>query len=501
MVGCLGIGSACGEPTTEPDGACGGRPCDVPADREELLERLEGFSDPMAAALMQLADDDATIGGGWQAVLAALGDATGCTAEHESAFVVLSNQALRPKGILTRCVDDPVQASRFFLILEPHAGDDDLDGEAFRVAAWDDDASAYRRYQMVPFDDSDRLAVSVEPEFCAGCHGGPARREPWVPIMNEMTEPWAQWNAEPGFASYAFDEAFPEGTRGPVFEEVASADRLDSASNLEPIVRAALSRVSTARIDARDEAPDLEVALDLLRPVFCDETVNFVSEIHDSGEINLDGIIDPGLRDAYASLGSWPWSWVTDINARVVPAEDGELPLALLAVRGHAVVAAESSLRSRGVLTPEQLLAVRALDWTHPFASPLRCGLFEDAHARVESGQTAIEPSTFADNQALVGALYDEAMRVDGTSLVTASADTVLAVADAADVDPTAIAANPAQYELDLTTLGEQIATHVQSLATGPGRAALLAERNRRGCIAAAAYPVTPLIPDLPECA
>jgi len=503
-MGAMAMGAclACGESSAPPEGQCGGRPCDVPADRDELLQQLEGFTDPMAVALAQLADEDAQIQGGWEAVLSALGDATGCSDAEESAFVVLSNQSLRPKGILTRCVDDPVRASEFFLILEPDEADDDLDGEGFRVAAWDEDAAAYRRYQMVPTDDADdRLSVSVEPQFCVGCHGGTASREQWAPIMNEMTEPWAQWNAEPGFASFAFDEAFPEGTRGPVFEQVASGDRLDSASNLEPIIRAALSRVSTARVDARDEAADLDVALDLLRPVFCDETVNFVSEIHDSGEINLDAIIDPGLRDAYASLGSWPWSWVTDINARVVPAQEGEAALALLAVRGHAVVAAEASLRSRGVLTPEQLLAVRALDWTHPFASSLRCGLFEDAQARIDAGQTAIDPDAFTDNQALVAALYDETMQIDGTPLVTEGQDTVLAVANADGLDRSALVDDPASFELDLSTLGEQIAEHVSSLAMGPGRAALLAERNRRGCVAKAAYPVTPIIPDFPECA
>ncbi|MBL4686915.1 MAG: hypothetical protein JKY37_20130, partial [Nannocystaceae bacterium] len=370
--------AGCGGSDATPDGACGGETCDVPESKTALLEALSGLGDPMAAVLRGATDQDATLSGGWQAVLQALGEEVGCGPETESSFVVLSNQELRPKGILTRCVDSPVDASRFFMIFEPSAADDDLDA-AFRVAAWDEAAGKYRRYQMVPSEDGEALSVAVEPSFCVGCHGGTAQREAWTPNMNEMTEPWAQWNAAPGFSSYHFDEFFPPETRGPLFQAVADESRLDSASNLDPIVRAALSRVSTARVAVRDEPADIDVALDLLRPVFCDETVNFVSEIHDSGELNLDAVIDPGLRDLYAALGSWPWSWVTDSNLRIEPAGPGQADLALLAVRGHAVVAAESALRSRGILSARQLLAVRALDWTHPFASQLRCGLFEAA--------------------------------------------------------------------------------------------------------------------------
>lgn len=489
--------------TAEPAGTCGEQDCVVPDSRQQLLEQLGGSTDPMAEALRSLVDDDATVQGGWSAVLNAVGAVMDCDATTERSFVVLSNQELRPKAIVNRCADAPVQASEFFMIFEPDPATDDLNDVGFRVVGWDASASQYRRYQMVPTDDEDRLAVAVEPGFCVSCHGGVAARPQWTPIMNEMTEPWAQWNAEPGFASFAFDEAFPPDTRGPVFEAVADAERLDSAANLEPIVRAALSRVSTARVSSREDAPDLEVAVDLLRPVFCDETVNFVSEIHDSGEINLDAIIDPGLRDAYVAVGSWPWSWVSDINVRIEPPQPQQAPLALVAVRGHAVTAAETSLRSRGVLTAAQLLAVRALDWTHPFASSLRCGLFEDAEARVRAGDTTIAGDDYADNAGLVAALYAETMTLSGASLLTDDEQTVVAIADADDpaVAEALAAGDLAGLSLGLDALGEQIAQHIASFATPAGRQALLDERNRRGCIAVSRYPVAPIIADLGACA
>ncbi|MEM6990192.1 MAG: hypothetical protein AAF721_06840 [Myxococcota bacterium] len=493
----------CGHSEAPPAGACGGGECDVPSTKTELLAALDGLADPMAQVLRNLAHDDATVEGGWEAIVAGLGDEVGCGADTESSFVVLSNQALRPKGIINRCVDAPVDASRFFLIFEPSAEDDDLDGDAFRVAAWDDDAARYRRYQMVPTEDGEALAVSVEPSFCAGCHGGTARRDAWMPNMNEMTEPWAQWNAEPGFSSFQFDEFFPEHTRGPVFEDVADPERLDSAANLEPIIRAALSRVSTARVATRGDAADLDVALDLLRPVFCDETANFVSEIHDSGELNLDAVVDPGLRDAFAALGSWPWPWVTDVNLRIEPAEPGDSAIALVAIRGHAVVAAEAALRSRGVLSAEQLVAVRALDWTHPFASPLRCGLFEDAEARARSGEGAANAAQTGDNAALVAALFVDAMQAGGVSLLTDDPTTVVALADAEDADAMArlAAGDVASLRTDLTTLGETIASHIATLGEPSGRATLLDERNRRACLAQTQYPITPIIAELPACA
>lgn len=483
-----------------PTGPCGGQECSVPESREELLAELEGFADPMAEALRALADEDGRIPADWRAVSDALGDAVGCDASTERSFVVLSNEALRPKGLVTRCSDSPSDGSRFFMVIEP--GEGDLDGENFRVAAWDAQREEYHRYQMVPTDGGG-LGVSVEPTFCAGCHGGTAGRTDWVPIMNEMTEPWAQWNAEPGFSSFLFDEYFPEDARGPVFESVTESERLDSASNLEPLIRSGFDRVAGSRIKARDQEADLAVASDLLRPVFCDETANFVSEIHRSGEIELDAVLDPGLRAGFAALGVAQWPFVTDATTRIGAPTDDEEPVALVAVRGQMAVQGASSLRSRGVLEPHELLRVRALDWQRPFGSSLRCDLFEDALARVESGEADLDVAALPDNTALVRALYDEAMHYGGTPLSPADPDALVVIDDFSDSQAAAAleAGDLGGFELTVDAFGERIDSYLESLGDGGGRVWLAAERDRRGCIARSDFPTAPLIPDLPACA
>jgi len=500
----LGLGGCAGTAADSDAAAavCGGTPCVVPDSEDALLDALDGLDDPMAAVLRANTSPDATFAGGFEALLDALGDEVGCDADTARSFVVLSNDELRPKTMVNLCVDDPVQASRFFMGFEPSASEDDVDPQTFRVAAWDDTAARYRRYQFVAAGAD--LAVSVEPEFCAGCHGGVTRREPWAPIMNEMTEPWAQWNAEPGFASFRFD-GFAEHAGGETLEAVAAVAARDSASNFEPVIRAAVSRVSTAGVDTRDQSADLDAALDLLRPVFCDETVNFVSEIHDSGDLNLQAVLDPGLVAAYNGIeGGGSFSWQTDLNLRVEAPTPGAPQLALLAVRGHTVVAAEAALRSRGVLTPMQILRVRALDWTHPFASDLRCDLFNAAQTRAQAGEGVANPATYPDNASLVAALYDDAMQVAGVPLVAATPGALVALADADDTQALAQlqAGQLAPLEADLVTLGEDIAAHLDGLSTSSGRTQLLAERDRRGCIAAATYPtIAPLLTDLPACA
>ena len=78
--------------------------------------------------------------------------------------------------------------------------------------------------------------------------------------------------------------------------------RLASASDLEPIVRAGVNRFVGARLKARLAAADLSVARELLRPLFCDETVNFVSEVHGSGELRTSALEADGRAITRAAI-------------------------------------------------------------------------------------------------------------------------------------------------------------------------------------------------------
>jgi hypothetical protein len=429
----------------------------LPRTRAELLAAVDGFADPVSAYLRQAATPDGVIGSDWREILEGVGDVLGCPSSTERNFVVLSNLALTPKALATRCTDDPQHASELFAVLEPDEAGADIDPLHLRLAAWDAQAGSYRRYQLAPHP-AGGLGIAVEPQFCAACHGGPFGSTQWVPIMNEMTNPWAQWNAEPGFASFLFDEPLAEQSTGVVFEDVVDSEQLESASRLEPIVRAAIDRVTAVRIAGRSDSADLDQALELVRPLFCDESVNFVSEIHRSGEVRATAFADAGLRRMFLALDpvGWPWTWLTDETVHLVPPAANEQPLALFAVRGESTVQAEAALVSRGVLTPEQVLRVKALDWIHPVGSSLRCDLFESGRDRFERG------STLEDNVALVRVLYDGLMQLEtdgGLVDLKLAGDRVYAVADAEDPATRAAleAGDLGGFEVSWTDLGAAI--------------------------------------------
>lgn len=496
-----GLVGGCDAPANDDD-ACGdGRNCDVPSSRAELLDALDGFGDPVAAWLRVATDEDATMPGDHEDALAGLRDELGCDASRERSFVVLSNAAYAPKAIVTQCTDAPVDASRVLTVFEPTGEGGDLDPTRFRMAAWDPEAGRYHRYQFVPTPGG--LGVAVEPAFCTGCHGGPFAVPDWTPIMNEMTNPWAMWNAEPGFASFQFAEHFPMGTTGEVYDDLAKSGRLDSASNLEPVVRAAIDRTTAARLAARESAPDLDLAASLLRPVFCDESANYVSEIHDSGEIAQSVALDPGIRRMLLAIDptGWPWAFVQDDALFLTPPSTGETPLALVGVRGETTLQVEAALVARQVLAPLDVLRVRALDWTHPVASELRCELFESGLARARAG--AVDVGAAANTSALVRALYDESIAVSpSASLADVGPDAVVAVADAGDAEAVANlrAGDFTETTMTLSAFGDAIEDELAELALPGARAGLELERIRRGCLLRARDATAPLVPATDDC-
>lgn len=486
--------NACRASSPEQD-ACGGHECEVSTTRDELFAALAGFDDPVAQWLRAEARSDASVDGDHTAWIAGLREHLGCSQETANSYVVLSNEALRPKALLTECSDDPVLASRLFAVFEP-AEDADVDPERFRLVGWDPTALVYHRYQVVPANDG--LRVAVEPEFCTTCHGGPFGLTTWTPIMNEMTNPWAQWNAEPGFASFAF-EALPDPP-GDVLGDLIAGDRLASASDLEPIIRAAIDRTTAARVAGRDLAPNLDEAAALVRPVFCDESINYVSEIHDSGEIEISAVLDPGLRRVLSLLRpDAAWSFTADETLRIEPPATGEPRLVLLAVRGETTVQAEAALLSRNVLSPIDVARVRALDWRNPQASAARCSLYERAMGAADA---ALVPADHATTAELAKALFDLALAVPGGSLADAGPDAVVALADASDTSAwTAIVAGDfADHVHTIDALGDAIEVALAQDATPGGRARLAAERLRRGCAAVGTYPTAPLIPGTESC-
>ncbi|MBX3159699.1 MAG: hypothetical protein KF773_27260 [Deltaproteobacteria bacterium] len=468
----LGVGCAAG--VEEPAACSDPDRCKSAGSREELLASIEGFDDPVAAYLRSAAGDGGTLPGDFRAVLDGVGGELGCDASTERSYVVLSNAGYVPKPIVTRCNGSANDASRFYMAL---VGDAHGFGrQTVHVAAWDASAGTYRRYATAPSPDGG-MAVNVAPEFCLGCHGGPEQLGTWVPLMNEMSSPWANWNAAPGFASALFDEFLdPAIAADPTYREVAA--ELDTAAAFEPIVRAGLQRTTGARLRQRTAAADLGAALELLRPLFCDEGSNYVSEVHGSGELRTAAILDDALRGLYRSLDvAGGWSWLAD--PRTTLAGSGQRPIELMPVRGEATVQAELGLVARGVISPLEALRVRALDWKHPTGSAFRCDLWRTGHERV----LALDPRGAATTADLIPAVLDALM----APLPAAAPGRVRHVPDASVAT--------AGIETDLAGLGDAFEAHLVAMQAPAMRGALLAERDRRACRAAAREPTAPIFP------
>ncbi|MBL4637328.1 MAG: hypothetical protein JKY56_25965, partial [Kofleriaceae bacterium] len=351
-------------------GSCGAQSLD------ELLSDIEGFSDPFSSFLRANATDLGAIEGNYRDILRGLGQEQGCSVAEEASFVVLSNNGYTPRTIFTNCSDQPSDASRFFLLAPIIKEGPDTDPQELHLSAWDESAGRYRHF-ATSADERGQMRIATQPAYCLGCHGGTEPLPYWQPLMNEMRNPWSQWNAQPGFQSHLFDEFIDSGfSQAPVFQKMISDVPLRPASEFENIIRSGIARVVGSRIEKRDQAAELGAALRLLRPVFCDETVNFVSEIHQGGELSSAAVVDDALRNILASMRPGAWDFVSESSFRLPAPSAEEKRVVLMAIRGESTVAAEASMLPRRVLSVEQVLRVRLLDYGHPVASDFRCSLF-----------------------------------------------------------------------------------------------------------------------------
>lgn len=480
--------------------------CESAQSRDEVLDAIAGQGDVIAGVLRDAVTERGTLVGDYRDVLDGIGDALGCAPETEKSFVVLSNTGFIPKTVFARCADDPQLASRFFLAIpavREAADGADVDPQVLHLSAWDEEAGTYRIYSTRPTDDGE-MGVNVSPSFCLGCHGGPHQLPYWQPLMNEMTNPWSGWNAEPGFRSQLFDEFLDdEIAGGAVYRDITAGDLLDSASNLEPIVRAGIERLNGARVLARERKADVERALALLQPLYCDESVNFVSEIHGGGEIRSSAVIDPTLATHMQAAGvEGDWAWLDGDDLRLPAAPSTWEALTLVPVRGESTRAVEISLVARQVLDPLQTLRIRALDWTRPVLSELRCNLYRDGANRIRQGaiDDAVEDlPADATTAALVPIAYDEIMKLETADglvrLAPPSGADLIAIADALDPDAQAALATGelADFALAASELGDRIQSYLESI----DRDDLWAIRQVRACRVALEYAITPIYPDL----
>src|SRR5262249_2974378 len=133
----------------------------------------------------------------------------------------------------------------------------EVETRSLEMFAWDREAAEYRFYATEPTGDEAAGLVELEvgPERCQGCHLTPSDLASThmhaLPIMNEMTQPWTHWNAEPGgFISHEF--ALPKRFMASRSFRDLFRPMAGGANVFEQIVRAGQARVVTARTKTRD---------------------------------------------------------------------------------------------------------------------------------------------------------------------------------------------------------------------------------------------------------
>jgi len=489
------------EDTTGPGG--GGKTDDL--TNSAFHQALDGRGDVVSAWLKSAADAEGVVEGDYRTVLDAIGSQMGCAPTDEKTFAILLTRAeMHPRLMVTHCSSDPTKASEFFFTTQSDDGTlEDIDPRHMRMFAWDGTLRQYRTYELTAYGDAG-LQVELDPPKCLQCHTTPANldgsRMPFTPLMNELVNPWTLWNAQPDFDSHQFEQTIdPRFESAPIYGELTGGDKLDSAANFEKHIRAALDRVTNARMRARRNDANIQDAFDLLRPMFCDETLNYVSENHYSGETSAAVIIDDAIRRLYLQIrpDNWPWEWLNDGILRLPTPVDGEEPLAVMPVRGEATMQIEVALVARNVLTAEQALRVRALDWQRPALSDYRCNLFK----RAEELVTVFPPdlSEYTRVSDYIPVLFEDIMQDHPVS----DATRLVVVGDATDADFTAAvdAGDLSAYEMTVDEFGALLETTFDDAETDGSRANLEIERLRRGCQAVSLYPAAPLVPGVdPSC-
>jgi hypothetical protein len=311
--------------------------------------------------------------------------------------------------------------------------------------------------------------------------------------MNELYRPWTHWNAEPGFPSH--DYVLPESVKTkPNFLAIgntykAQANRLEEIMKFGAFTKTVGSRMRDRRLDA-----DVGIAMDLLRPVFCSEQINYVSEDFDSGIIFGSALIDHGIRNMLLAIrpDNWPYNYVNDQFVRL-PAPTTQTAMRQIPVRGGADMAHEAQLVAVRALTPQQVLRVRALDWSTAVFSDFRCGLYRSAANRFKETPPDLGDAT--RTSAAIPIVFDAIMELSGQALGTDNSADIIEMRDASPNNVAALEASLRDGSIrakDCAADGFCVATpdelalhineYIRTLETGTPRTALLQERDRRIC-------------------
>lgn len=574
---------ACGDSSDgdQDGGTCSGGKCD--ASGEGVADLLEGQSNPIANALRAMAQGDDAIArlptdeeldvaaireaggpdqvlaiaidappaegfpagmGGYVALLRGIADDNCGDVDAINTYVIADDLVAgesMPRVVATTCNTDTRKAMNAFVALSFPDGNGDVDAHAIEAFGWERSARTNSFYRSIALEGTEEgvlmivnpLDLEGELGGCGGCHGGPADTPeaiaefvPNFPIMNELVEPWSHWfSAGFGGDSQLFD--VPNAASMPKYlamttgedGNVDTGDWLNGASRFESIVREGFNQVATQRRRRLREDANVDEALALLRPMFCEEQINFASEIGVSGEMHLGAVVDEGIRRSIqaADIGaSWPWATGTEASVLFAPSSSVDEAIELVPMRGQSAIAYEEKLTTslQQYYPGAEMLRVRALDWQTPVFSDFRCQQFE----RVASAPPAVTGSGTNYDAMLV--LWDAMLELPGGTPLAPSADGHIIVLDtadradalAADLEAGTVpvvtcakdetcdytACDERGYcEMNLWAFGERIDDYVRSFQNEQGRQQIIEARRQRLCKmqASGAFPMAPALP------
>jgi hypothetical protein len=514
------------------DAGCDGAKCD---DAEgDVIETLREFDDPIAVWLRDNVDGQGVLDVGYLDMLRGISEQQGCTEEQIDSYVisdelVADGGAAFPRIVNTVCSTDRAKADMAFFALSFASADGvDVDDRTVEMFAWDPTDRLYRFYKTEPEAGSQTaVRVDIEVVECQDCHLTPdhfdGTQMHMTPIMNELAAPWEHWHAEPQSVNHVVPEATENA---PVFSELAGEGSrfLKSAARLEQTIRSSYTqRVAPARLrQRRDKPADPQVAMALLRPLFCDEQLTYITEDGSSGLLDAAAVVDEGFHAVYFQImgTGWPWEWWNDRILRIDPPGAPDA-VNMMPVRGASVIAYEKQLMSSRALPAETVLQVHALDWHTPALSDFRCRLWQTALQRVEANPPEITDDTrtmhlFEPLMTEILTLHPADFGLGGdlpAEIPIAASDPakVATLSRASDANLQAFAealaagtlgeaaceANGAGVcEANVEELGQMIETRFKALESG-GRDALNAMRNERACFAKEHYGAVPFIPEV----
>ncbi len=502
--GCSGVEAPQG------DGICEAGKCDG-----AFLDQLKGRQDPIANYFRQLGeagviDASGTYQGSKAGAIAPANDSlfyvkllTGVATVQGCDPSSLINYALSddlisgdvgkvfPRLVSTLCSNDADKATNAFIATLGMPGEDgDLALDDLEMFAWDPVASKYSFYATTP-DGNGNLQVEVEPLRCKECHETPRDVDsvgmPRLPIMNELTKAWTHWNAGDGGVSESF--VVPSAVASKPLWKRFGIDKVAAASRLEKVIRDANAlKVTPTRSKQLFRPAKIDEAMGLIRPIFCDEQVNYISELQ-TGEISIDAVVAGGIKSAYRGVQStWDFPWFNNDTMQLTIAP-GDTQVFMVPVRGVADLTFEAQLQS--VLSPMHILAVRALDWKRPALSEFRCNLWRNAREAFKTKP----PALTGRNRDAVKVLYEEIMKLGGMStrgipngkfmvmdLASDATTAKLKEQIGAGTVPTECRQGPTNIcETDVAGFGALLQMYIDFGESAP-RAQLLEERDRRVC-------------------